>query len=305
MDSSVNYLKSILLNWQESVLDYLPKVFLAVLVLAGFYLTAKLAKKASRKFYAKTIKNQPDFADIISSVVYFFFILSGVFLALQIVGLEKVLTKLLAGAGIVGIIAGFAFKDVASNIFSGLLLRFQKPFRQGDWVKIDGNYGQITDVGWITTNIKTVPGQEVFVPNQVVYSNTFANYSTYQKRRVILETGVSYGDDLAHVKAVALDEVKKVASLLPDEEVDFYFTEIGGATFNFQLRFWIAFQNNTDFQTAMSDIIMRVKKRFEEENISIAYPVTTLDFGVKGGTNLFDIPINIKNANQATKASAS
>ncbi|MCB9356693.1 MAG: mechanosensitive ion channel [Lewinellaceae bacterium] len=293
MDNSVNYFEKILQNWEHGVLDYLPKVFLALLVLIAFALLAKFARTASLKFYSKTIRYHLEIAKIISSLIYFFFLLSGVFLALQIIGLEQILTKLLAGAGIIGIIAGFAFKDIASNIFAGLLLKMQHPFQKDDWVLIDDNYGVIMEIGWITTTIRTVPGQEVFVPNQVIYNNTFTNFSTFKKRRVILESGVSYGDDLEHVKAVALDEVKKLDELLPDEDVDFYFTKIGNSTFNFQLRFWIRFSTNNDYQKAMSDIIIRIKKRFEKENITIAYPVTTLDFGVKGGTNLFDKDIKI------------
>ena len=293
MDNSVNYFEKLLQNWEHGVLDYLPKVFLALLVLIVFAFLAKFARTASLKFYSKTIRYHLEIAKIISSLIYFFFLLSGVFLALQIIGLEQILTKLLAGAGIIGIIAGFAFKDIASNIFAGLLLKMQHPFQKDDWVLIDDNYGVIMEIGWITTTIRTVPGQEVFVPNQVIYNNTFTNFSTFKKRRVILESGVSYGDDLEHVKAVALDEVKKVEELLPDEDVDFYFTKIGNSTFNFQLRFWIRFSTNNDYQKAMSDIIIRIKKRFEKENITIAYPVTTLDFGVKGGTNLFDKDIKI------------
>jgi small conductance mechanosensitive channel len=294
MGQLLPYTRKLMQNWEDSVLDYIPKIFLAIVILILFVLLARFLRRVSLKFYVKTIKTHIDIANIISSFIYFFFVLSGVFLALQILGLESVLTKLLAGAGIIGIVAGFAFKDIASNLFAGLLLKMQQPFKQGDWVKIDNNYGAVGELGWITTSILTVPGQEVFVPNQLVYNTTFTNYSTFHKRRIILETGVSYGDDLDHVKAVALDEVKKVKELLVNEDVDFYFTEIGNFSYNFQLRFWIAFSTNNDFQNAMSDIIMNIKKRFEQENISIAYPVTTMDFGVKGGVNLFDKDINVK-----------
>lgn len=294
MENFIQYFEKLMRNWEDSVLAYLPKIFLAVVILILFNLIARYLKKIGLKFYLETIKAHADIAKIIASVIYFFFTLSGVFLALQILGLESVLTKMLAGAGIVGIIAGFAFKDIASNMFAGLLLKTQHPFKKGDWVIIDNSYGVIQEIGWITTNITTVPGQEVFVPNQVIYNSTFSNFSSLQKRRVILESGVSYGDDLEHVKSVALDEVKKIDELLPNEDVDFYFTNIGNSTYNFQLRFWIQFNNNNDYQKAMSDSIMRIKKRFEQENICIAYPVTTLDFGVKGGVNLFDKEISFK-----------
>ncbi|PHN02348.1 mechanosensitive ion channel family protein [Flavilitoribacter nigricans] len=293
METTVQYLENLLQNWEASVLEYLPKVFLALFVLLIFGLLARFIKRVSLKSYARAFKSHLDLANLISGMFYFFFMLSGIFLALQILGLEKVLTKLLAGAGIVGIIAGFAFKDIASNIFAGLLLKFQRPFQPGDWVEIDDKYGVVLEVGWITTTIKTVPGQEVFVPNQVIYSNTFTNFSTFHQRRIILESGVSYGDDLEHVRTVALDEVAKVKELLPGEGIDFFFTEIANSTYNFQLRFWIKFETNNDFRTALSDIIIRIKKRFEQENISIAYPVTTLDFGVKGGVNLFDKSLQV------------
>ncbi|MCB0686567.1 MAG: mechanosensitive ion channel family protein [Saprospiraceae bacterium] len=294
MNNSIFSLENVFKNWEESIILYLPKVLLAIIILVLFYLLAKLAKGIKFSFYKGSVSSHREVAKILSSVIYFFLLLSGVFLALQVAGLEKVLTHLLAGAGIVGIIAGFAFKDIASNLFGGLLLKFQNPFKEGDWVGIDGNYGYITDVGWITTTIKTIPGQEVFVPNQIIYSGTFTNYSTWGKRRIILESGVSYGDNLEHVKNTALDEVKNIDGVLAEEGIDFYFTDIGGSTYNFMLRFWVKFQSNDDFCKGMDQAIMHLKKRFEQENISIAYPVTTLDLGVKGGVNIFDKEIAIK-----------
>jgi small conductance mechanosensitive channel len=292
MSKFINYTEKLIQNWEDSVLAYLPKVFLALVILFLFYFIAKYIKSLTLKI--KVAQNHQEIASIISSIIYFFFILSGVFIALEVLGLEGVLTHLLAGAGIVGIVAGFAFKDVASNLFAGLILKTQHPFKKGDWVTINNSYGVIEEMGWITTIIHTVPGQEVFVPNQLIYNSSFTNFSTFNKRRIILESGVSYGDDLDHVKSVALDEVNNIEGLLTNEAIDFYFTEIGNSTYNFQLRFWIAFETNNDFRKAMSEAIMRIKKRFEQENICIAYPVTTLDFGVKGGVNLFDKSINIK-----------
>ncbi|MAW97059.1 MULTISPECIES: mechanosensitive ion channel family protein [unclassified Leeuwenhoekiella] len=290
----IDYLKQVLETWESSIITYFPKIFLAIVVLIVFWFLAKMGKKIGLNLYSESKKAHYHIANFIASLIYFFLILSGLFIALKIVGLEQMLSHLLAGAGVIGIIAGFAFKDIASNIFAGLLLNIQRPFRKDDWVQINDSFGVVLEVGWITTSIKTVPGQEVFVPNQLIYNSSYTNFSRFSKRRIILESGVSYGDDLEHVRAVALDEVKKVESLLPHEDVDFYYTGIGSSTYNFQLRFWIAFKTNNDFMKAMSDIIIQIKKRFEEEDICIAYDVTTLDFGVKGGVNLFDKELNVK-----------
>ncbi len=287
-------IEKLLDEWQNSTFDYLPKIVLALFVLIAFYFIAKFFRNLSLKFYSKVFKKQSDVAKIISAGIYFFILLAGVFLALETLGLESVLTKLVAGAGVLGIVAGFAFKEIASNAFAGLLLNIQRPFKPDDLVDIEGNFGTIRDIGWITTSIKTISGQEVFVPNQIIYNNVFTNYSTFNKRRVILQSGVSYGDDLEHVKKVTLDEVQKIDSLLKNEIVDFYFTSIGDSVYNFEVRFWINSTHQKDYLNAMSETIIRIKKRFEQENISIAYSVTTLDFGVKGGVNLFDNPINIQ-----------
>lgn len=75
--------------------------------------------------------------------------------------------------------------------------------------------------------------------------------------------------------------------------MDLYFTDIGNSSFDFVLRFWIKFETNDDFYEAMNEAIIRIKKRFDKEGIYLAYPVTTLDFGVKGGVNIFDKEIKI------------
>jgi small conductance mechanosensitive channel len=281
MKVSIESLHSLFERWEQSTVEFFPKLALAIVVFIAFIFIARILRNLSLNFYSKTFKKESDIVKIISSVVYFVLIISGVILAFEILGLERFLTRLLAGAGIIGIIAGFAFKDIASNAFAGLLLNMQRPFKKNDWVEINNSYGRVLDVGWITTSIRTISGQEVFVPNQLVYSNVFTNYSTFKKRRIIMRTGVSYGDDLEHVKAVTLDEVKKIDAILPNEEIDFFFTEIGGSSYNFEVRFWIKFINQVDYLNAMSDTIMQIKKRFEKEKISIAYSLTTLDFGVK------------------------
>lgn len=294
MEKELDFIKKTLVKWKVDSIEFLPKLFLALLILLLTYLLARFIKSVSEKFYGKLIKNNVEIVRLISSILHIVIILFGGFLALDVLGLESVITKILAGAGIVGIIAGFAFKDIASNAFAGFLLNMQKPFSDGDWVKVDGNFGTINSIGLITTSLKTVTGEEVFVPNQLIYNQSFTNYSAYNKRMIVLKTGVSYGDNLEMVKTVALNEMSKIESIIDKESIELYFTEIGGYSYNFELRFWINFKTQTDFLSVKNEAIIRLKKRFEQEDISIAYPVQTLDFGVKGGVNLFDRGILIE-----------
>jgi small conductance mechanosensitive channel len=280
-------------EFEKATMHFLPRFLLAVVVLVIFWLLARFIRNYSLKTKRSLRKGHENLSQAVSVVLYIFIFFTGIYFALEILGLEGYVTKMLAGAGIVGIVAGFAFKDIASNLFAGMLVNIQKPFKVDDWVMLDSVYGQVNEIGWITTTIANISGQQVFVPNQLIYNNTFKNYSSYSKRRVILKSGVSYGDDLEKVKEVALDEIKQIKAMLPTEPIDFYFTEIGGYSYNFEVRFWIGFVQQTDYLNAMSETIMRIKGRFEKENISIAYPVQTLDFGVKGGVNIFDKPLSV------------
>ncbi len=291
---SIDLIHKLLDRWVDRTLDKLPEIMLALLVFILFYFIATVLRNISLRFYRRAFKTHSSLAKVFAGFVYFFLIFSGAFLGLEIIGLDNFLTKLLAGAGIVSVIAGFALKDIASNAFAGLFLNLQSPFKPEDWVLIDGHFGRIIDIGWITTSVWTIEGQKVYIPNQLVYNSSFTNYSIFGKRRVTFKSGVSYGDDLELVKRVALDEVRKVQALLQEEPVDFYFTGVGSSAYNFELRFWINFTQERDYLNAMSETVMRIKKRFEEENISLAYSVMTLDFGVKGGVNIFDRALKVE-----------
>lgn len=294
MNYDIKNLTELLAHYKGLFVDFLPKLFIALLLVIAFLLVAKWMRRWVLKLTLKLSRGRMNIASIAAAFTYFVVLVIGLVIVLEFMGLQQMVTKVLAGAGVLGIIAGFAFKDIASNLFAGLLLKWQDPFGRGDWIQIGSTYGLVLEIGWILTRVHSITGQEIFIPNQTIYNSSFTNYTTFKRRRIILESGVSYGDDLDKVKAVALDEVMKIDQVLKDEEIDFFFTSIGGSSYNFQLRFWIEFHRNHDYLTAMDEVIRRIKKRFEVEGISIPYNVTTLDFGVKGGVNLYDKPIKVQ-----------
>lgn len=294
MDPTINQTATLFEKWAHAAIEFAPKILLATGVLVIFYFAAKLVQKVSYKFYARAFKNQDRLANLISIFIYVCFLASGLFIALEILGLESVLAKILTGAGVFGIVIGFAVKDITANSFAGLLLNAHRPFSVGDLVEIDGVFGTVEKIDPITTSIKTLDGEQVFIPNQIIYTDKFTNFSEYGKRRLSLKTGVAYGDDLEKVRTVTLDEIKKINAVLPNEKVDFYFTEISASAYNFEVRFWIKFTHQPDYLAAMSEAIMRIHDRFDKEGFSIAYNVTTLDFDVKGGKNIFDDTIKLE-----------
>lgn len=284
-------------KWSDVIFIYLIKILLAALVIGVTYY---LGKKI-RYFYETKSKNY--FAEkhhlnkFIAFSLSFGFMIIGYFIAIHILGLEGLLTQILASAGVIGIVIGFATKETTANFFSGILINIQVPFRVGDWVTINGQYGQVKQIGSLLTIVMTVEGQDVYIPNQLIYTGNVINYSSSGKRMAIVSTGVSYGDDLEKVKKVVMDCVPQIDGVITQSDDSLFlprifFTNIGSSTYNFELRVWINFKSHNQYMKAINDGIMLLKRRFEEEDICIAYEVTTLDFGVKGGVNLYDKPIS-------------
>ncbi|VEB24465.1 mechanosensitive ion channel family protein [Avibacterium volantium] len=288
-------------QWKDWLIGFIPNIVSAVILLTLFYFLAKILSKAALRIYSRLFPKNLRVAKGISIGVKILIWFLGIILALEVLHLASFLTHLLAGAGIVGIIAGFAFKDIASNAFSGLLIKSEQPFEVGDWVNINNSIGKVVNIGLVTVELITIEGETALIPNQMIYSDEFFNYSKLKKRRVILSTGVSYGDDLDKVRQVTLDLMQEWDFVIDKNDINFYFTDIGSSTFDFIIRFWVDFVTYEDYLESKSQAIMALKKRFEQENISIAYNVTTLDFGVKGGVNLFDKAIQINDNGSTTK----
>jgi len=266
---TIDYIHNILENWKQALLAFLPNLVLAIVVLIAFLAMARMVKRISLKSYSRSMTANSDIAKLISSAIYFFLLLAGTFIVLQILGLERVLTRLIAGAGIIGIIAGFAFKDIAANAFAGLMLNAQHPLKEGDWILVDSNYGSVLKIGLLTTTLQTNAGQEVFVPNQIIYSTTVSNYTSFGKRRVVLSGNVTTTAAAETIKPFVINQVKNKDVILRNEEICFYYTGINNTAVEFEICCWISFDTEDDFKEAASDIIIQLKEQLEDKKCTV------------------------------------
>jgi len=263
-------LRHILTEWEYHTVDLMPKIILAIIVFFVFFVLGRLFKEIGMRTNLKVLKRHPDFIKIFGSALYFFFLLSGTYLSLRILGLEKLFTQALAGAGIVGIIAGFALKDIASNAFSGLLLFFEKPFQKNDWVQIDGHYGVVQKVGWLTTTLKSVTGQDIFISNQLTYSSVFINYSNQNTRRVIFQGIIDKDTPPENVKDLITKSITQHKNFVASSNIDFYVMSLNSdGGFSVESRFWLQFTTEEMFLETISDIIQTLRKSIVDEKISL------------------------------------
>lgn len=290
--NSFVYLKSVFERWGRTTIEFIPNIFMVFVVLIVAKFCTLFIQKILRYMFKKRFKRYAQFQNIFIYMILIIFWMFVVLLILDILNLTGFVTHILAGAGIIGIIGGFALKDVVSNTFAGFLIRIQRPFKYGDWVNISGYEGTVEYQGMIMIGLKTIQGEMAYIPNQTIFNTSYLNYSKFGTVMVIVQIGISYGDYLAKVENIALDTVRKLPMTIEPDQADFYFIDIGGSTYNFQVRFWINYSGRNDYLRATNAAIQALKLAFEKESISVAYNVMTLDFGVKGGVNLHDKPIS-------------
>lgn len=273
-------------GWWETTVSMFPNFIVAIIVLVIFYLIAKYIKHLIKKFFQK-FYGQSAVINLFSNIVYLSVLTAGLFVSLDILDLDKTVTSMLAGLGILGLALGFAFQEIASNFISGIILSINKPFTIGDIIEVEGNTGTVEFVSLRTTNIRTFQGQKILIPNKTIFQNAITNYTENGKRRVDLEVGVSYGDDLEKVQKVTLEAINSLDDILKDEGIHFYFTDYGDSSINFVLMFWTEYKKkHSEYMEAKHRAIMAINKAFNANDITIPFPIRTLDFGIKGGEKL-------------------
>lgn len=297
-------------GWATSITEMLPNIVAALLVLVLFWGLARVACAAAERTLRRMDTHQAA-RDLVSRMIRIVVLLIGVVVALGVMNLDKALASILAGAGIIGLALGFAFQELAANLISGVGLAVHQkwPFKIGDIVETNDVMGVVEKIHLRTSIIRTLDGKMVVIPNKSVYQDKVINYSASGARRVDVECGVSYGDDLEKVERVVKSTLEGIDGRDESRDVEVYFTEFGGSSINFVARFWIDYERQPDFFGARSTAVRAVKKAFDENDIVIPFPIRTLDFGIRGGKPLAEalpkqVGISSRAANGSNGASA-
>tara|TARA_R110000868_G_scaffold67666_6_gene200613 strand:- start:311 stop:1207 length:897 start_codon:yes stop_codon:yes gene_type:complete len=292
LDKITNLITDKISGWGEAIIKLLPNIVMAAIVMVLGLYVAKFIRRLSVKLTNKISKNHT-LSNLFSSIVYFSFIGIVLFTVLSILNLDKAVTSILAGAGILGLALAFAFQDIAANFMSGIFISFRKPLKVGDIVQIKEYMGKVKEINLRDTVVETFQGKTVIIPNKEVFQNPIENYTILRKRRFDLSVGVSYGDDLEKVRQITLDAVSDIAELSKEDEVNVFFVEFGDSSVNLSVRMWVGTTEQSTYNKVGSDAIIRIKKAYDANGIMIPFPIRTLDFGIKGGTTLSEMPVNI------------
>lgn len=282
---SFDILKDKIIDWYEGLVALLPNLVLAIILLVAIMVSARFLKKWTLEAFNRFSDNKA-VNKLLSSLATGVFIIAGLFVVLGVLNLDKTVTSLLAGAGIVGLALGLAFQEPIINTISGILISVRDLYNIGDLVKTNDYLGKIDEVKLRTTTLRKLSGELVTLPNKLVIQNPLENLTASGERRVEFTCGISYGEDLEMVKKISLEAIENAIDTMKGKEVEFFYTEYGDSSINFVLRFWIDLCEQKEYFAARSEAIMALKAAYNENNITIPFPIRTLDFGIKGGKPL-------------------
>jgi len=259
---------TVLEDWLQRFLDGLPNLIAALVIFIVFFYLAVLARRAVRLGMQRR-NMSPKVIPLVTKSVYLTVIILGTIAALQQVGFN--VTAFLTGLGVVGFTIGFAMQDVSKNFVSGLLLLIQEPFDVGETIEVKGFTGTVLAIDLRATEMQTLDGRIVIIPNADVFTNPITNFSRAKSRRLELKLGVAYDSDPELVRRTALEALAAVTGLLANQAPQVVFSNFGASTFDLTIYYWIDTAETNPLE-AQDRGLVEVNRLFQAAGIEMPLP---------------------------------
>ncbi|WP_400192841.1 mechanosensitive ion channel family protein [Hymenobacter sp. B81] len=280
-EEALGLLSGKLLTWFQQLVVMLPNLLVALVVLLLTLLAARLVQRGTTRVLPR-ISSSVTLNNLGATLAYSLTLLLGVFFVLEVLNLNKTVTSLLAGVGIIGLALGFAFQDIAANFISGIIIAVQRPFNVGDVVESNSFFGTVERISLRTTDIRQTTGELVRVPNRKVFENPLINFTENTLRRIDLSCLVAFDADLRQVQHLVQEAVATVPHVVEGRPVEVMFTEFSASGITFQTRFWVPYRRQVDYIAARSEAIVRIKQAFDQHGIRIPLPQQVVHLEGKG-----------------------
>ena len=265
--TSLSSAQSLLSQLWDSFIYRLPGMALGIVIMVAFILLAPNVAKVLVKPLTRTTTS-PLLRSVIQRGVSLVLILLGIYLFLFLAGLTGFAIAVVSGTGVVGLILGFAFRDIAENFISSLLLTIQRPFRIGDIVQINDFTGIIQKVTARATTLVDFDGNHIQIPNATIYKGVIKNLTANPLMRGYFVIGVGYDADIQDAQRIAREVTAEQDNVLNDPEPQILIDELGASTYNVKVYFWVDVEKTSVLK--MASVLMRnITQAFLDANISM------------------------------------
>ena len=256
-----------------AILDFLKqfpwqKAIVTVLLFFACLVAVKLILKIVDKFLKKSKINEL-VCKILRIIIKIFLLFTTVIIVLSYLGVS--VSSLIAALSIVGVAFSLAIQDFLSNVFGGIQIISNHPFKVGDYVEAGGEAGSVREVGLFYTKLDTPDKKLVQIPNSKIATGSIINYSDAPVRRVEFLVSVTYDDDVEKVRSVLLQLISEHPLVLQEEGKMpvAHVKEFKDSDILYVARAWC---ENKNYWTVYFDIMDAIKPTFEKNGVHFTYP---------------------------------
>lgn len=239
MNEFINDLWIHLETYYTELVALLPKLVLAIITFTILFFIANRSRTIVGDRLSKRM-DDPLLARFLARMVKMTIVILSLMLVFKIIGLGDIAAGLITGASVSAVVIGFAFKDIGENFLSGIILAFNRPFRVGDTVELDGIKGKVVALDMRTTHMKSFDGKDIYIPNASVIKNPVINYTIDGFMRNEFVIGLDYGSDVDKAIKIILEEMKKIDGALKEKKVpSVHISNLNTSTLDLTVQYWL------------------------------------------------------------------
>ncbi|KDA04024.1 hypothetical protein HOC_01761 [Hyphomonas oceanitis SCH89] len=254
----------------------LPNLVLAIIVLVGILLVARIAraivsaamKKAHVREALRTLAQ--NLIGIAAWIV-------GVAIALTVLLPSISPADIIAGLGLTSVAIGFAFKDVFENFLAGVIILSREKMRIGDMIECEDVYGRVENILIRETHVRETDGELVIVPNSFLFKNPVSIETDHALKRQELVVGVDYDASMPEARDALKGALEACESVSSERDAEVQCVSFGGSSIDFRLLWWTKSQP-ADQRGSYDEVAFAVKQALDDAGITIPFPQSTLSF---------------------------
>lgn len=239
-------------------------LFVVLILIIGLKLIRKVRKILDRSMEKAGV--EMTLRKFINALTYALMMGLLIFIAAEELGFS--VTSLVAVVGSVGLALSLAMEKSLANFAGGVMVLLLKPFKAGDFISTPDGDGVVDSIGLVYTTLVTADNQRINIPNSNMTSNVVTNVTGVEKRKIILNIGISYNADLKKAKAVLQRLLEAHEGIINEDGIDVIVDSLGESSVNLSARGWVM---TDDYWATRWDLLEQIKLTFDEEGIEIPY----------------------------------
>lgn len=257
-------------RWGRAIVYGTPLLLIALMMFAAIWLVGRFISNRDL-LYRKLVK-RPLLRDITRRITRIVFFVIGAVIALEALDATTLVGTVLGAAGVLGLVIGFAFRDIAENYLASVLLAARRPFALGDTVIIGDYCGKIVRLTMRETVMMTFAGNHVSMPNAQVFKSVVENLTRNPRRRLDFVVGAAVDSDLQLAQALGAETLLGTPGVIADPEPFALIEELGDSNVAIRFHAWVD-QNRADYIKVRSEAIRQVKSALEDAGIELPEPM--------------------------------